>query len=334
LLLKPTALEDHLAGQLAPVYLVSGDEPLLVQEACDSILAAARSQGYLERSVLYVETGFKWHDLTQNAASMSLFAQRRVVDVRVPAGKLDREASEVLRGYMSAPMIDTLILLRTERLEPKKRNSAWFKALAEGGVVVLIWPIRAAELPRWVQGRLREAGLEFDAPALSYFCQRVEGNLLAAVQEIAKLALAGLPQPISVDHLAAALEDAAHYDTFELLDAVFAADGQRVSRMVRGLREEGVSVFAILGALSAQLRNMLPGGRIAPQRRRLVDGFIRRLGSAEAIDRVLAQCAIVDQQGKGQLLGDVWLSLENLLLRLAGVRLPSLESQLTYLTRP
>jgi len=334
LLLKPTALEDHLAGQLAPVYLVSGDEPLLVQEACDSILAAARSQGYLERSVLYVETGFKWHDLTQNAASMSLFAQRRVVDVRVPAGKLDREASEVLRGYMSDPMIDTLILLRTERLEPKKRNSAWFKALAEGGVVVLIWPIRAAESPRWVQGRLREAGLEFDAPALSYFCQRVEGNLLAAVQEIAKLALAGLPQPISTDHLAAALEDAAHYDTFELLDAVFAADGQRVSRMVRGLREEGVSVFAILGALSAQLRNMLPGGRIAPQRRRLVDGFIRRLGSAEAIDRVLAQCAIVDQQGKGQLLGDVWLSLENLLLRLAGVRLPSLESQLTYLTRP
>ena len=149
---------------------------------------------------------------------MSLFAQRRIVDVRVPAGKLDREASEVLRSYMSAPMVDTLILLRTERLEPKKRNSAWFKALAEGGVVVLIWPIRAAELPRWVQGRLRHAGLEFDGPALSYFCQRVEGNLLAAVQEIEKLALAGLPQPISIDPLAAALEDASHYDTFELLD--------------------------------------------------------------------------------------------------------------------
>jgi DNA polymerase-3 subunit delta len=333
LILKPSALGDHLAGPLAPIYLVSGAEPLLVQEACDAILAAATTQGYLERSVLFVESGFKWHDLTQNAASMSLFAKRRVLDVRVPANKLDREASEMLRSYLRSPMDDTVILLRTERLEVRKRNSAWFKALAEAGVIVLVWPIGVAELPRWVQGRLLEASLKFDDQALTYFCQRVEGNLLAAVQEIEKLALADLPEPISVATLAAALEDASHYDTFELLDAVYAADSQRVSRMVRGLREEGVSVFAILGALAAQLRNMLPGGRTAPQRRRLVEGFIRRLGSPEAIDRVLAQCAIVDQQGKGQLLGDVWVSLENLLLRLAGVRLPSLEKQLMYLVR-
>ena len=227
LILKPSALGEHLAGPLAPVYLVSGAEPLLVQEACDAILAAATTQGYLERSVLFVESGFKWHDLTQNAASMSLFAERRVLDVRVPANKLDREASEMLRSYLRSPMDDTVILLRTERLEVRKRNSAWFKALAEAGVIVLVWPIGAAELPRWVQGRLLEASLKFDDQALTYFCQRVEGNLLAAVQEIEKLALADLPEPISVATLAAALEDASHYDTFELLDAVYAADSQR-----------------------------------------------------------------------------------------------------------
>jgi len=333
LLLKPAALEQHLRGTLAPIYLVAGDELLLVQEACDAILAAARAQGFTERSVLHVEPAFNWHDLTQNAASMSLFAQRRVLDVRVPPARLDKQASEVLRAYVAAPQEDTLILLRTERLERSKRSSAWFKALEANGVIVLIWPIRSAELPRWLQDRFRSAGLELEPAALTFFCQRVEGNLLAAIQEMEKLKLADLPQPIALDEIVAVLEDASRYDTFELLDAVFGGDTQRVSRLVRGLRQEGVAVFAILGALSAQLRNLLPGGRVPYQRQHLIGGFLQRLGSEEAIDRVLAQCAIVDQQGKGQLLGDAWLSLENLLLRLAGARLPSLETQLPHLTR-
>ncbi len=333
MLLKPAALNKHLRGTLAPIYLVAGDEPLLVQEASDAILAAARTQGFTERSVVFVEPAFNWHDLTQNAASMSLFAQRRVVDVRVPAARLDKQASEVLRAYVAAPQEDTLILLRTERLERGKRSSAWFKALEANGVIVLVWPIKSGELPRWVQDRFRDAGLELEAAALTYFCQRVEGNLLAAIQEIERLKLAELPQPIPLEEIVAVLEDASHYDTFELLDAVFGGDTQRVSRLVGGLRQEGVAVFAILGALSAQLRNLLPGGRVPYQRQHLIGGFLRRLGSEEAIDRVLAQCAIVDQQGKGQLLGDAWLSLENLLLRLAGARLPSLEAQLPYLTR-
>lgn len=333
MLLKPAALKQHLRGTLAPIYLVAGDELLLVQEACDAILAAARAQGFTERSVLHVEPAFNWHDLTQNAASMSLFAQRRVLDVRVPPARLDKQASEVLRAYVAAPQEDTLILLRTERLERSKRSSAWFKALEANGVIVLIWPIRSAELPRWLQDRFRSAGLELEPAALTYFCQRVEGNLLAAIQEMEKLKLADLPQPIALDEIVAVLEDASRYDTFELLDAVFGGDTQRVSRLVRGLRQEGVAVFAILGALSAQLRNLLPGGRVPYQRQHLIGGFLQRLGSEEAIDRVLAQCAIVDQQGKGQLLGDAWLSLENLLLRLAGARLPSLETQLPHLTR-
>jgi len=334
---RPAELDAHLAGALAPVYLISGDETLLVQEACDAVLAAAGRQGYSERSVLYADASFNWNDVVQDASSMSLFAERRVIDVRLTGAKLDRDASEVLRSYAAQPADDTLLLIRGARLEPRQRSSAWFKALDGAGVIVLVWPVGAAELPRWLSARLAAAQLKLQPDALDYLAQRVEGNLLAAVQEIQKLRLAELDSPISLHSLASVLEDAAHYDTFELLDAVFAGDGERVRRMVAGLRQEGVALFAILGALTSQLRRLQGGGGapMPPQRQRLVQGFVRRLGSAGALDRVLAQCALVDQQGKGQLLGDAWLSLENLLLRLAGVRgLPSLETELPYLQRP
>ena len=331
--LKLAALGRDLERGLKPVYFISGDETLLVEEACDDVLAAARANGFEERSVLHAEAGFRWHDVTQDAASMSLFASRRVIDLRVPGAKFDREASEVLRAYAAAPLPDTLLLIRAGRLEPRQRSSAWFKALEQCGVVVLVWPISAAELPRWLESRLRAAGLRLEAGALSAFAERVEGNLLAAVQEIGKLKLAAPTQPVATDTLLEVLEDAAHYDTFELLDAVYGGDQARVSRMVRGLRAEGVAPFAILGALTAQLRRMGRGERMPPQRQRLVGQFLSRLGPG-AIDRALAECALVDQQGKGQLLGDAWCSLESLLLRLAGARLPSLEKALPYLVRP
>jgi DNA polymerase-3 subunit delta len=329
---KAAALSGALQRQLAPVYLISGDETLLVEEACDAVLSTAATQGFDERSVLHAETGFRWHDLTQDAASMSLFSSRRIIDLRVPSGKFDREASEVLRAYAAAPLQDTLLLIRTKRLEPKQRSTAWFKSLDAAGVVVLIWPVGANELPRWLEGRCKAAGLSLDSEAMAYFCDRVEGNLLAAVQEIGKLSLSDLPQPIDAETLSSVLEDAAHYDTFELLDAVYAGESARVARMVVGLRAEGVATFAILGALTAQLRRIARGDRQPPARQRLIERFLSRIGRG-SIERVLAQCALIDQQGKGQLLGDAWLSLENLLVRLAGARMSSLEAQLPYLQR-
>lgn len=333
--LKLQDLASHLQGELAPIYLVSGDETLLVQEACDAIVAAARAAGYDEKSVLHAEPGFRWNDVVQDAASLSLFAERRIIDVRVAGNKFDRQASEVLREYARQPSPDTVLLIRSARLESRQRSSAWFKALDAAGAVLLVWPIGVNELPRWLNARLRAAELTLEPQALTHLAQQVEGNLLAAVQEIAKLKLAQLPQPISAEALAGVMEDSAHYDAFELIDAIFAGDLTRVSRMLGALRQEGVALFAILGALVAQLRRLRgTGGGMPPQRQRLVEGFLRRLGSAAAIDRVLAQCALIDAQGKGQLLGDAWLSLESLCLRLAGSRkLPSLETELPYLRR-
>jgi DNA polymerase III subunit delta len=315
-------LARHLRGPLAPIYLISGDDTLLVEEACDAILAAARGAGFTERSFLYVDGNFNWNDVTQDAASMSLFAERRVIDLRVPGAKFERNASEVLRRYAERPQADTLLLIRTVRLEGRQRSSAWFKALDASGVVVVIWPMELRELPRWLAGRARQAGLTLQPDALTLLAERVEGNLLAAAQEIQKLALAGLSGPVTVADLQAILDDSAHYETFDMIDAALAGDGVRVSRMMRNLLLEGVPLLQILGALTSQLRRLAAGdaARLPPQRKAAAAAFLQRLRSAEAVERVLAECALVDAQFKGQIPGDAWLSLEDLLLRLCGIR--------------
>ncbi len=317
---RPSDLAGQLASRLASVYFVTGDDPLLVQEACDAVIEAARRQGFGERSVLHAEGNFNWNDVLQDAASMSLFAARRIVDVRVPGAKFDKEASEVLRRYLGQPAEDTLLLIRTSRLESKQRNAAWYKAIDAAGVVVPVWGVELRDLPRWLEQRLRQAGVTLQRDALALLAERVEGNLLAAVQEIEKLKIAGLPSPVTAEALTGVLDDAARYDAFELIDATLAGDARRVSRVVHTLRQEGIALFAVLGALTSQLRRIAEGGYVPPQRKRLVGAFLGRIGSASAIDRVLAECSLVDAQGKGQIPGDAWQSLEDLLLRLAGVK--------------
>ena len=327
---KPQELASGLAGTLRPVYLVTGDETLLVEEACDLVLKAAVGQGFAERKVLHVEPGFKWHELLAEAASLSLFAEKKLLDLRVPANRFDKQASGTLREYLGDIQPDNVLLVRTARLQSRQRSSAWYKAIDSAGVVVPVWPIDQRELPGWLARRARAAGLDLTREALAWLADRVEGNLLAAAQEIDKLKLADLKQPIDAESLAAAVSDAAHYDAFELIDAVFAGDARRVRRVLATLREQGSSLFALLGAFTGQLRGIDSGRWVPPQRKRLIPGFRRRAGSPE---RVLAQVALVDQQGKGELRGDAWLSFERLLVRLCGVRLPALEREARYLRR-
>lgn len=327
---KAQDLASSLAGPLRPVYLVTGDETLLVEEACDLVQKAAARQGFAERTVLHVEPGFKWHQLLLQAASLSLFADKKLLDLRVPAGKFDKQASETLREYLDAINPDTVLLVRTGRLQSRQRSSAWYKAIDAAGVVVPVWPIDYRELPGWLHRRARAAGLELTREALAWLADRVEGNLLAAAQEIDKLKLADLPQPIDAGGLAAAVADAAHYDAFELIDAAFAGDARRVRRILRTLREEGVALFALLGAFTSQLRGIGSGRWMPPHRKRLMPAFLRRAVSQE---RVLAQLALVDQQGKGELHGDAWLSFERLLVRLCNIPLPALEREARYLRR-
>lgn len=323
--LKLEQLGQSLQRSLQGVYLISGDETLLVGEACDAVLGAARAQGYTERSIHHVESVFKWHDVINDAASMSLFAERKVLDLRIPANKFDKEASQVLRDWVDGSVgnPETVLLIRTERLQPRQRNSAWFKAIEGAGAVVLIWPLGARELPAWLDQRLQSRGLRLERDALLALAERVEGNLLAAAQEVEKLALQELPQPIGLQSLLACLEDTSRFNSFDLIDAAMSGQGERVSKIMTVLREDKGSLFAVLGALSSQLRRLDKTQGLPPARARTQEAFARSGPSARAL---LAECALLDQQGKGQHLGDAWLGLEQLLLSMArqpGQRPPS-----------
>jgi len=314
---KYQQLQSNLQRGLQNVYLISGDETLLVSEACDSILQQARSEGFTERSLHHVESGFKWHDLTHDAASMSLFAQRKVIDLRIPPAKFDKEGAQILTAWCADPDAnpDTLLLIRTERLQPRQRSSAWFKAIEAAGVVVLIWPLGPRELPGWLDERLRSRGLELERDALIALCERVEGNLLAAAQEVEKLGLQDLSQPISEDTLLQCLEDTARFNSFDLIDAAMSGQGARVTKIMASLREDRGSLFAILGALTSQLRRLGQTKGLPPARARTMEAFAQRGPSPRAL---LAECALLDEQGKGQRLGEAWLGLEQLLLSMAG----------------
>ena len=318
----PRHLQDQGAGG---VYLVAGDEQLLVEEACDDIVAAARRQGFDERALFEAGPKAAWQELFAAAGNMSLFGSRRVLDVRIPPRGLDRAGSDALRKYLEAPLPDTLLLARAAGLEWRQRSSAWFKVFGKAGVVVMAWPVPARELPRWLDARCRREGLRLAPDALDALAQRVEGNLLAARQEIERLKLLqpeGAGAEIDAGQVQEAVGDSAHFDAFQLLEAAFGGHRRRVHQLLNALRLEGVAIFLILGALTNQLgraREASVGGRprLPPSQRGAVASTARRLGTP-GIDRQLEECAWLDWQAKGMLRGDPWQSLERILLAIAG----------------
>ena len=330
---RANQLDRHLAGGDFPVvYLVTGDEQLLVEEACDAIMAAAKASGFDERTLFEAAPRAPWHDLFADAANLSLFASKRLLDVRIAARGLDRAGSDAIRRYLDKPLTDTLLICRAVGLEWRQRSAAWYKAIDKAGVVVPIWPISARELPRWLDGRCRTAGLMLDQDALAALADRVEGNLLAARQEIDKLKLLGRQGAIRAEDVENDIGDSSRFDTFQLIDAAFAGNGARARKMLGALRQEGVAVFMIMGALVNQLRRarqLADGGnpRLPRNRQQLVAAAVRRLGTSR-IDELIADCALLDLQAKGMLRGDAWQSLERILLTVAGVVEPALARDL------
>jgi DNA polymerase-3 subunit delta len=318
--LRPQDLARDLERGLKPVYLISGDELLLVQEACDAIIAAARAAGFEERTLIQADASFDWHVLTEQANMLSLFAQRRLLDVRVGAKQLDKDAAAAIEAYLEQSDPDTLLLLRTERLDPKQRSSSWFRRIESTGVAMLVWPVGPKELPGFIAQRAKRAGLELKRDAVVYLANHVEGNLLAAAQEIDKLALAGLAQPVTLDALSGAIADAAHYDAFDLVDAALDGEPARVRHVVWVLRAEGVAALAVLGALVSQLRRLFSGDSrgMPPQRERAMRAAKERLRASD-VEALLELAARVDQQVKGAADGDPWQTLETIALRIAGI---------------
>lgn len=334
--IRVNQLSRHLsAGALPVALLVTGDEHLLVEEACDDILRAGKRDGFEERTLFEAQPRARWQDLFADAANLSLFAAKRLLDVRIPPRGLDRAGSHALRRYLQAPLPDTLLLCRAVGLEWRQRSSAWYKALDANGIVVPVRSVTNRELPRWLEGRCRAAGLILAEDAIDALAERVEGNLLAARQEIEKLKLQLGEGRVGITDIAAAVGDSSHFDTFELIDAAFAGRGVRLRKMLAALHLQGVAVFMIMGAMANQLeraRQLAAGSnpRLSRSRQQVLAAAVRRLGT-DRIAELCKECALLDLQAKGMLRGDPWQSLERILLAIAGVVPPSLTHEAALL---
>jgi DNA polymerase-3 subunit delta len=332
--IQPEQLEARLRGALAPVYFISGDEPLRVGEAADAVRARARAEGFDEREVLTVGTGFDWNSLAAAAGSLSLFSTRRIIDLRLPGGKPGDAGAKALRAYAEAPPEDTLLLITAGKLDPSARKSRWVESLDRTGVVVFVWPLDARQLAGWVRARLQRRGLDATPAAAALLAERVEGNLLACVQEIEKLCLLLGAGRIDERDVAAAVADSARFDVYDLVDAVLAGDGPRGVRILNGLQGEGVAPAVVLWALARDLRQLAPmvqaraAGqstaavlsrfRVWQSRTAAFGRVLERLSGVEC-NRLLRRCALIDRVIKGQAAGNVWDELLQLSLWLAGV---------------
>lgn len=288
---RPDQLAAQLAKPLAPLIVVHGDEPLLVIEAGDALREAARKQGFSEREVLVVGNGFRWDDLFLAAGNMSLFGGDKLVDLRIPSGKPGRDGGEALQRYAKAPPAGVVLLLTLPELDWQARKAAWFTTLGNVGVVVECNAPPLPQLPRWIAQRLARNGQTASAEALDFIAAHVEGNLLAAHQEIQKLALLHPPGELSLAQVEAAVLNVARYDISDLREALKSRDTVRAARTLEGLKAEDAAAPLVLWALAHEAR---------------------QLGARPA----LMHAARIDRMVKGLARGDIWDEFLQLALRL------------------
>jgi DNA polymerase III subunit delta len=336
------ALPAQLRKGLASIYVVHGDEHLLAIEAADRIRLAARGAGYTERDVLSVDRHFKWNRLTEAGQSMSLFGDRKLIDLRIPGGKPGKDGSAALQAHAQAVGStpgDTITLITMPRLEREQKQSAWFNALDAAGATIEAPLVERTRLPAWIGERLAAQGQSADAEALAFLVARVEGNLLAAHQEIQKLGLLHPAGPLGFEQVRDAVLDVARYDVFKLGEAMLAGDAPRVARMIDGLRGEGESVVLVHWAMAEEVRALFRAKlgvargqplsallrqlRVWGARERLFETAIARL-SLSALKRALLKAAEIDRIAKGLRpldaapTGDAWTELSRLGVALAG----------------
>jgi DNA polymerase-3 subunit delta len=264
--LRLAQLGTHLKQPLAPLYLLAGEEPLLIQESLDALRAAAKAQGYTERQVLDADKGFDWSQVTQATASLSLFASRRVIEVNLLTGGVG-DGAATIKEIAGAPVPDTVVVLVGGPLEWKTRQAAWYAAIDQAGATLYIDAVKPEQLPQWIGGRMQAAGLKASPDAIELLAHRTEGNLLAAKQDIDKLALLHPGESVGEQEVRAAVADSARFDAFDLTDKVLTGDAPGAIRSLQRLREEGVELPALVGAWAWMLRQWaLAAGHYAQTR--------------------------------------------------------------------
>lgn len=339
---KAEQLASHLARQqqAVPVYLITGDEPLLCGESADAIRAHLRQLGFSEREVLHVDASFSWEQMLESANALSLFAERKIIEIRLGNQKINKGASDLLQRYLENPAPDNALLILCDRLDKGAKQSAWFKKIEQCGILLEIWPVEAEQLGPWLAQRASTLGLQLNAEAQQLLADRIEGNLLAARQELDKLQLLYPDQPIGAEQVMDVVSDSSRFDIFALTDAALQGQVARCRHILQVLRQEGNEATIVLWALAREIRMLhavrrgLSSGqnydqlcqreKIWGKRKVLVRNACRRFNN-ELLQRLLGKAADIDLAIKGQHDADPWLLLDQLCLQLSGCTLPLME---------
>lgn len=330
--IQANQLSTQLQKNLAPCYLVSGDEHLLVAEALDAIREAARSKGFTSRDLHVATAGFDWSALLDSGSNLSLFADRRILELRLPTGKPGRVGGQAIVDIVGRCGDDLMLIVGAPKLDRGAQSAKWVKTLDATGVSVPVWPVEARELPAWINARMRRAGLEPDRDAVMLIADRVEGNLLAAGQEIEKLRLLLGEGKVSADDISRAVANSSRFDVFKLVDAALAGDAKRVVKVLAGLQGEGVEPVIVVWAITRELRTLArlgdavaAGGDLAGSMQkagvwRTRQGLIRGCFGRHrpgAFHKMLKTAGRADLAAKGRLAIDPWEFATDILVGLA-----------------
>ena len=328
-------LDSHLNQGLQSLYVLVGDEPLAQRESLDAIRAAARSQGFDERTSLIVERYFNWQQIQSYGQSISLFASRRLLEINVPSGKPGVDGGKALQALASKAIPDTTVVIILPTLEREAKSSAWFTALENQAVTITLSEVDAANLPKWIANRLAQQSQHTSPETLEFLAHQIEGNLLAANQEVQKLGLLYPKGGLSDETVREAVLNVSRYDAFQLGDAVLAGDATRTVRVLQGLQDEGENAVAVMNPLMWTLRplvrikqaemrgenlmNAMTSARIYGDKQVLVKRALARL-SIRQLEAALQKLADIDKTAKGVMQGDAWLEISRLCFGLAKVR--------------
>jgi DNA polymerase-3 subunit delta len=321
----PGRIADQLARAMPPAVLLAGEEMLLVLEARQAVIQAARDAGFDETVRLEVERGFDWSRLAAEAMGQSLFASRRLIDLRLPTGKPGTEGGKALKQFIEQQHRDTVLLLSPGKWERASSKTAWYRAFDKDALVVEIAPVRPAQLPAWIEQRARSMGMAPTRDAVLALTRRTEGNLLAAAQELRKLHVLFGETGIGIEQVEEAAADSARFDVFGLVDAVMLGQGERVIRVLDSLKAEGEPPVRVIWALSREIRlcarvageprsqhaELFKREAVWPSRQKLIQQAAQRR-LAEDWRQLLAGCARADAAAKGQVAGDPWLMIETI----------------------
>jgi len=333
--IKPEQLSAALQKGLMPVYFITGDEPLQLGEMADAVRKAAKKAGFENREIISAETGFEWNQLAFSADSLSIFADKKIIDLRLSSGTPGTEGAKALISYCERLPEDTLLLITAGKMASSALKTRWFEVLDKVGVVIQVWPLEGQDLIRWLQQRMQQRGLNAATDGLRILASRIEGNLLAAAQEIEKLYVLYGTGNLSNQQILDVVADSSRYDVFKLIESVLSSSVNRIFKVLSGLRAEGIAAPVVLWALTREARTLIKiklalsqgqnretvfkNNQIWDKRKQLVSNALNRLSDHD-LNSILVLSAKADRQIKGQQQGDAWETLLAICLMFASTR--------------